>query len=251
MKRNNICRALVAVITVSLLLTGCKGNAAKTTNPSDALLATETTAATEATKATTPKHTKPSTTKTTKPTGKTDNAKATEATKPAASEPAATQKPAESQKPAETPKATEAPKPTNPPATNPPATEAPKPTNPPETEPPETEPEDPYPYDIYEAMEYGNSYAAAQGFTIDYSVSKDESGYIMTNTVATRTLKQNGGQQDLNMFVVDQILSTMSTLTGAYGDSTAEDWAYYHVRCLIEETTLFGDPAYEIYFLYT
>lgn len=249
MKKNFVCTACGIVITVSLLLTGCKGNAAKTTDPCDALLATETTAATTATKPTTKATTKP----TTKPTtGKTETTKATEATKPAENG-----KPVETQKPTEAPKTNDSPKPTNPPATeapkptNPPATEAPKPTNPPETEPPETEPEDPYPYDIYEAMEYGNSYAASQGFTIDYSVSKDESGYIMTNTVATRTLKLNGGQQDLNMFVVDQILSTMSTLTGAYGDSTAEDWAYYHVRCLIEETTLYGEPAYEIYFLYT
>lgn len=244
---------LVAAVLVLGLLTGCNSNAAKTTDPSDALLATETTAATTATKPTTPKPTtKPSTSKPT--TGKTDTTKATESTKPAenqkpaASEPAATQKPTEAPKSNDTPKATEAPKPTNPPATQPPATEAPKPT---ETEPPETEPEDPYPYDIYEAMEYGNSYAAGQGFTVDYSLSKYDTSYVVTTAVAVGTLNRNGGQSDLNYYVVEKVNGTMDELTAYYGDSTAEDWAYYRVRCWVEETTLYGEPAYEIYFLYT
>ena len=199
---------LVAAVLVLGLLTGCKGNAAKTTDPSDALLATETTAATEATKATTKATTKPTTGKNN--TGKTESTKATDATKPVE-----TQKPSESPKPTEAPKtndtpkatnppATEAPKPTNPPATQPPATEAPKPTD-----PPETEPEDPYPYDIYEAMEYGNSYAAGQGFIVDYSLSKYDTSYVVTTTVAVGTLNRNGGQSDLNYYVIEKVNGTM------------------------------------------
>ena len=244
MKRNNICRALVAVITVSLLLTGCNGGGTAATDPSDALLATETTAATTAikptTKATTPKPTtKPTTGKNN--TSKTETTKATEATKPAES-----QKPVETQKPTEAPKTNNTPK-----ATNPPATEAPKPTNPPETEPPETEPAlEPYHYDIYEAMEYGNSYAAAQGFTIDYSLGVGESSYIMTETVTESVLDYNGGQSDLNSFVVYKVINTMDELTANYGDSTAEDWACYRARAYVECTTSNGEPAYRIYFLY-
>lgn len=255
MKKNFVCTACGIVITVSLLLTGCKGNAAKTTDPSDALLATETTAATESTKATT-KATTPK--PTTKPTtgknnaGKTETTKATEATKPAENgKPVETQKPTEAPKTNDSPKptnppATESPKPTNPPATQPPATEAPKPTD-----PPETEPEDPYPYDTYEAMEYGNSYAAGQGFIVDYSLSKYDTSYVVTTTVAVGTLNRNGGQSDLNYYVIEKVNGTMDELTAYYGDSTAEDWAYYRVRCWVEETTLYGEPAYEIYFLYT
>lgn len=258
MKRNFVCKACGIVVTVSLLLTGCSGSV-NTDATKNALLATETTAATEATKATTPKPTtkpatKPSTTKTTKPTGKTDSAKATEATKPAAdqkpaaSEPAATQKPAETPKPTNPP-ATEAPKPTNPPATNPPATEAPKPTNPPETQPPETEPAlEPYHYDIYEAMEYGNAYAAAQGFTIDYSLSVDEASYIMTDTVEESVLDYNGGQNDLNNFVVYKIINTMDELNAYYGTT---DWSVVIARAYVECMTSNGEPAYRIYFLYT
>lgn len=248
MKKNFVCTACGIVITVSLLLTGCKGNAAKTTDPCDALLATETTAATTATKPTTKATTKP----TTKPTtGKTETTKATEATKPAENG-----KPVETQKPTEAPKTNDSPKPTNPPATespkptNPPATETPKPTNPPETEPPETEPEDPYPYDAYEAMDCGNSYAANQGFTIDYSLTVDEASYIMTNTVTVGTLDRNGGQSLLNEFVIDKVANTMAELTANYGDSTAEDWACYRARAYVECTTSNGEPAYRIYFLY-
>lgn len=245
MKKNFVCTACGIVITVSLLLTGCKGNAAKATDPSDALLATETTTATENTKATKPT-TKATTKPTTKPTtGKTENTKATEATKPAESQKPAASEPAATQKPSETPKATEAPKPTNPPATQAPATEAPKPT---ETEPPETEPAlEPYHYDIYSAMEYGNSYAASQGFVIDYSLNTVDDGYIMTNTVWESVLDDNGGQSDLNSFVIDQILSTMDTLSAAYGTT---DWSVVRGLAYIECTTSNGEPAYRIYFLY-
>lgn len=246
MKKNFVCTACGIVITVSLLLTGCKGNAAKTTNPSDALLATETTAATEATKATTKATTpKPTTKPATKPstskptTGKTDSTKATEATKPAASEPTSTQKPSESPKPTEVPKATETPKPTNPPAT-----EAPKPT---ETEPLETEPEDPYPYSASDAMSYGNSYAASLGFNIDYSLNKYDDAYIMTHSIAVSTLEDLGGQSWLNESVIDQVNSTMDTITASYGIT---DWTLARGLVLVEETTLYGEPAYRIYFLY-
>lgn len=244
MKKNFVCTACGIVITVSLLLTGCNGNAAKTTDPSDALLATETTAATEATKATTPKPTtKPTTGKNN--TGKTETTKATEATKaaevqkPAASEPASTQKPSESPKRTEAPKATEAPKPTNPPAT-----EAPKPT---ETEPLETEPEDPYPYSASDAMSYGNSYAASLGFNIDYSLNKYDDAYIMTHSIAVSTLEDLGGQSWLNESVIDQVNSTMDTITASYGIT---DWTLARGLVLVEETTLYGEPAYRIYFLY-
>ena len=226
------------------LLTGCNGNAAKTTDPSDALLATETTAATMATKPTT----KPSTSKPT--TGKTDTTKATEATKPAESgKPVETQKPTEAPKTNDSPKptnppATEAPKPTNPPATQPPATEAPKPT---ETEPLETEPEDPYPYSASDAMSYGNSYAASLGFNIDYSLNKYDDAYIMTHSIAVSTLEDLGGQSWLNESVIDQVNSTMDTITASYGIT---DWTLARGLVLVEETTLYGEPAYEIYFLY-
>ena len=252
---------LIAAALAIALLTGCSGGAAKPTETKDALLATETTTATEATKAatkaTTPKPTtKPTTGKNN--TGKTDTTKATEAPKPAenqkpaASEPAATQKPTEAPKPTNPP-ATEAPKPTNPPATeapkptNPPATEAPKPTDPPETDPPETEPEDPYPYSASDAMDYGNSHAASLGFNIDYSLNKYDDSYVMTNTVTVGTLSRNGGQEALNEFVIDKIHTTMDTLTASYGIT---DWSLARGLVLVEETTLYGDPAYEIYFLY-
>lgn len=203
MKRNNICRALVAVITVSLLLTGCKGNAAKATDPSDALLATETTAATENTKATTKVTTKP----TTKPTtGKTDTTKATEATKPTES-----QKPVETPKPTEAPKtndspkptnppATEAPKPTNPPATQPPATEAPKPTNPPETEPPVVS------LSIDEAISYGRQYIQSLGAILDTGLAYDDPGYYPAFTFSTNS------QSELNSLVIDAIDGDIATL---------------------------------------
>ena len=235
---------LVAAVLVLGLLTGCNGNAAKTTDPSDALLATETTAATMATKPTT----KPSTSKPT--TGKTDTTKATEATKPAESgKPVETQKPTEAPKTNDSPKptnppATEAPKPTNPPATQPPATEAPKPT---ETEPLETEPEDPYPYSASDAMSYGNSYAASLGFNIDYSLNKYDDAYIMTHSIAVSTLEDLGGQSWLNESVIDQVNSTMDTITASYGIT---DWTLARGLVLVEETTLYGEPAYEIYFLY-
>ena len=237
MKKNFVCTACGIVITVSLLLTGCKGNAAKTTNPSDALLATETTAATEATKATTPKPTtKPTTGKNN--TGKTETTKATEATKAAEVQKPAASEPASTQKPSEYPKPTEAPK----------ATEAPKPTNPPETEPPETEPAlEPYHYDIYEAMEYGNAYAAAQGFTIDYSLSVDEAGYVMTTTIPESYLDYDGGQSNLNSLVIEKIDGTMDELNAYYGTT---DWSVVRGLAYIECTTSNGEPAYRIYFLY-
>lgn len=175
----NASKLIAAAITI-VLLTGCNSNGGKTTDPSNLLLATETTAATETAKATTPKPTTKPTTKpsTSKPTtGKTDSAKATEATKPAedqkpaASEPAATQKPAESQKPAETPKATEAPKPTDPPAT-----EAPKPTNPPETEPPETEPPV-VSLSCDDAIAYGRQYISSLGAILTPGLGNEYCGY--------------------------------------------------------------------------
>lgn len=242
---------LVAAVLVLGLLTGCKGNAAKTTDPSDALLATETTAATEATKATTKATTPKPTTKPTtgkNNTGKTETTKATEATKPAENQkPAETQKPTEAPKSNDTPKATEAPRPTNPPATQPPATEAPKPTEPPATEPPETEPEDPYPYSASDAMEYGNSYAASQGFNIDYSLNTYDDGYIMTHTIAVSTLRELGGQSWLNESVIEQINSTMDTLSASYGTT---DWSVVRGLTYVECTTSNGEPAYRIYFLY-
>ena len=237
MKRNNICRALVAVITVSLLLTGCKGNAAKTTDPSDALLATETTAATEATKATTPKPTtkpatKPSTTKTTKPTGKTDNAKATEATKPAASEPAATQKPTEAPKSNDTPKATEAPKPTNPPATQPPATEAPKPTEPPETEPPVVS------LSIDEAISYGRQYIQSLGAILDTGLAYDDPGYYPAGYVIAIS------QDELTWEVVSAIDSDVAVLrSGREAQGDVFNIAYYRLDVYIERD---GDNGFYI-----
>ncbi len=233
MKRNNICRALVAVITVSLLLTGCKGNAAKTTDPSDALLATETTAATTATKPTTKSTTKP----TTKPTtGKTETTKATESTKPAASEPAATQKPSESPKPTNPP-ATEAPKPTNPPATNPPATnppatEAPKPTDPPETEPPVVS------LSCSEAIEYGRSYISSLGAILTPGLSNEYCGYYPAGYVIAET------QDDLNWAVVSAIdndLQLLKSKNERMGDEF--NVANYRLDVYVESD---GDNGYYI-----
>ena len=96
-------------------------------------------------------------------------------------------------------------------------------------------------------MEYGNSYAASQGFVIDYSLNTVDDGYIMTNTVWESVLDDNGGQSDLNSFVIDQILSTMDTLSAAYGTT---DWSVVRGLAYIECTTSNGEPAYRIYFLY-
>lgn len=237
---------LIAAVLVLGLLTGCKGGGTAATDPSDALLATETTAATTATKPTTKATTKP----TTKPTtGKTDTTTATEATKPVESQkPVETQKPTEAPKSNDTPKATEAPKPTNPPATQPPATEAPKPTEPPATEPPETEPAlEPYHYDIYEAMDYGNSYAASQGFVIDYSLDASVDGYVMTTTIPESYLDYDNGQSTLNSLVIEKVNGTMDELSAAYGTT---DWSVVRGRAYVECTTSNGEPAYRIYFLY-
>lgn len=229
MKRNNICRALVAVITVSLLLTGCKGNAAKTTDPSDALLATETTAATTATKPTTKATTKP----TTKPTtGKTETTKATEATKPAASEPAATQKPTEAPKSNDTPKATEAPKPTNPPATQPPATEAPKPTDPPETEPPVVS------LSIDEAISYGRQYIQSLGAILDTGLAYDDPGYFPAGYITAET------QSELNSKITYVIDSNVTTLrAGRESQGDVFNIAYYRLDVYVESD---GDNGYYV-----
>ena len=203
MKQNRICKIFGIVVTVSLLLTGCNGGAAKPTDPSDALLATETTAATAATKpttkATTPKPTtKPSASKPT--TGKTETTKATETTKPA-----------ESQKPVETPKPTEAPKPTNPPATEaprqtePPATEAPKPTNPPETEPPETEPPVES-LDIDEAISHGRQHIQNLGAILTPGLGNEYCGYYPAFTFSTNS------QSELNSLVIEAIDGDIATL---------------------------------------
>ena len=193
---------LVAAVLVLGLLTGCKGNAAKTTDPSDALLATETTAATTATKPTTKATTKP----TTKPTtGKTETTKATEATKPAESQKPAASEPAATQKPSESPKANEAPKPTNPPTTQPPATEAPKPTNPPETEPPETEPPV-VSLSIDEAISYGRQYIQSLGAILDTDLAYDDPGYYPAGYTTAET------QSELNNEVIWAIDSDLATL---------------------------------------
>ena len=219
MKRNNICRALVAVITVSLLLTGCNGNAAKTTDPSDALLATETTAATTATKpttkATTPKATKPTTSKPT--TGKTESTKATEATKPADS-----QKPAETQKPTEAPKSNDTPR----------ATEAPKPTDPPETEPPVVS------LSIDEAISYGRQYIQSLGAILDTGLAYDDPGYYPAGYVIAYT------QDELNWEVVSAIDNDIAVLKAkneTWGNGF--DVADYRLDVFVESD---GDNGYYI-----
>lgn len=235
MKKNFVCTACGIVITVSLLLPGCKGNAAKTTDPSDALLATETTAATEATKATTKATTPKPTTKPTtgkNNTGKTETTKATEATKPAASEPAATQKPTEAPKSNDTPKATEAPKPTNPPATQPPATEAPKPTDPPETEPPVVS------LSIDEAISYGRQYIQSLGAILDTGLAYDDPGYYPAGYVIANS------QDELNSAVVSAIDSDVAVLrSGREAQGDVFNIAYYRLDVYIERD---GDNGFYI-----
>ena len=253
MKRNFRYMACGIIVTVSLLLTGCNGGAAKPTDPSDALLATETTAATEntkatkpTTKATTPKPTtKPSTSKPTtgknNNSGKTDTTKATEAPKPAenqkpaASEPAATQKPTEAPKPTNPP-ATEAPKPTNPPAT-----EAPKPTDPPETEPPETEPPVEC-LDIDEAISYGRQYIQNLGAILDTGLAYDDPSYYPAFTFSTNS------QSELNSLVIEKIDGDLATIKYCdEGSGVAFDIQYYRLDVLVEYD---GDGWYAVTLYY-
>ena len=248
MKRNFRYMACGIIVTVSLLLTGCNGGAAKPTDPSDALLATETTAATEntkatkpTTKATTPKPTtKPTTSKPTtgkNNTGKTETTKATEAPKPAenqkpaASEPAATQKPSEAPKPTNPP-ATEAPKPTNPPAT-----EVPKPTDPPETEPPETEPPVTV-LDLDAAIEYGRNYISSLGAILDTGLAYDDPGYYPAGVVYTTS------QDELNAWVIDAIDSDIANLRARdEGSGFSFELQYYRMDVFVEYE---GDNCYAI-----
>ena len=82
---------------------------------------------------------------------------------------------------------------------------------------------------------------------IDYSLNKYDDAYIMTHSITVSTLEDLGGQSWLNESVIDQVNSTMDTITASYGIT---DWTLARGLVLVEETTLYGEPAYEIYFLY-
>ena len=239
MKRNFRYTVCGIIVTVSLLLTGCNGGGTAAADPSDALLATETTTATEntkaTTKATTPKPTtKPATGKNN--TGKTETTKATEATKPA-----------ENQKPAATQKPSESPKPTNPPATEaprqtePPATEAPKPTDPPETEPPETE--SPVVIDCDAATEYGRWYIQSLGAMLDTGLAYDDPGYYPAGVYYYPE-----SQDDLNYQVIAKIDADIATLE-ARDTGMGRDFDLSVIR-LDVSVEYEGDGAYVITLYY-
>ena len=101
-------------------------------------------------------------------------------------------------------------------------------------------------YDIYQAMEAGNSYARGRGCEIDTTMTTGNSSYYPANEMTGSMLAAHGGQADLNAFAVSKVESTINHLVAL--DGTEELLPYTRIRCYVQyhEST----DSYEIWVLY-
>lgn len=101
-------------------------------------------------------------------------------------------------------------------------------------------------YDIYQAMEAGNSYAKSRGCEIDTAMTIDNSGYYPANEMTGTMLAAHGGQADLNAFAVSKVESTINHLVALEGNE--ELLPYTRIYCYIEYHK--STDSYEIWALY-
>ena len=101
-------------------------------------------------------------------------------------------------------------------------------------------------YDIFQAMEAGNSYARGRSCEIDATMTYGNSSFYPANEISGYMLAAHGGQADLNAFAVSKVQSTINHLVAL--DGTEELLPYTRIRCYIEyhEST----DSYEIWVLY-